>query len=72
METCSYQKFSIEVEEGKKLSIGNLEKQFMRLPHRFPQTKSMATLEADQRERKEMLLRTSLTPSPIYSSSLFF
>ena len=51
METCSYQKFSIEVEGGKKLSIGNLEKQFMRLPHRFPQTKSMATLEDDQRER---------------------
>ena len=48
-----------------KLSIGNLEKQFKRLPHRLPQTKSMATLH-NQTGRKETLLRTSL-----YSLVLF-
>lgn len=39
----SYQNFQLRVEVGK-LSIGNLEKQFKRIPHRLPQTKSMATL----------------------------
>lgn len=38
MDTCSYQKTSIEVEGKIKLSLGNLEKLFMRLLHRLPHT----------------------------------